>query len=82
MRTYLGEILALAWKDINFKHKTISINKSYEYHGHRIKSTKTLASNRIIEVNADLLNCLKQLQANHTDYGFKNNQNTIPSFVQ
>lgn len=44
----LGEIMALTWDDIDFKHKTISVNKSYDYHSHQIKTAKTEGSNRTI----------------------------------
>ncbi len=75
----LGEIMALTWQDINFSNKTISITKSYDYHGHKIKTTKTTSSYRTIAVNNDLLNCLKQLKDNKHKYVFQNNQHTVPS---
>jgi integrase len=75
----LGEIMALTWEDVDFKHKTISINKSYDYHSHKIKTTKTTSSNRTISVNSDLLGCLSQLKKNKMTDVFRNNQNTVPS---
>lgn len=74
----LGEIMALTWDDIDFKHKTISVNKSYDYHSHQIKTAKTEGSNRTIRVNNDLLSCLGQLKANKTKNVFENNQKTVP----
>lgn len=43
-----GELLALTWKDIDFKNKTISINKAVaEFNGDQIlKETKTVSGNR------------------------------------
>lgn len=75
----LGEIMALTWRDIDFENKTISINKSYDYHSNKVKTTKTTSSYRTIGVNDDLLNCLKQLKANKYNRVFENNRHTVPS---
>ena len=50
-----GELIALTWEDIDFKEKTISINKSASKvskkdGGQVIKETKTKASNRTIKM--------------------------------
>lgn len=75
----LGEIAALTWNDIDFIHKTISINKSYSYVLKKLKETKNQSSTRIIAANDDLLQILKELRVNNNTMVFINNQYTIPS---
>lgn len=60
----LSEIAALTWDDINFNFKTIAINKSWDFKALDFKPTKTKSSNRIIRVNQELLDHLRELQAN------------------
>lgn len=49
-----GEALALTWKDINFKDKTLEVNKTLA-HGHKnkliIQEPKTESSNRVITLD-------------------------------
>lgn len=67
-----SEILGLTWDDINFKNKTIRINKTWDYHNHQgFLPTKTPHSIRTIRVNSMLLNKLKQLNNNHSGRIFK-----------
>lgn len=67
-----SEILGLTWDDINFKNKTIRINKTWDYHNHQgFLPTKTPHSIRTIRVNSTLLNKLKQLNDNHSGRIFK-----------
>ena len=40
----LGEIAALTWNDIDFMHKTISVNKSYSYVQRELKEPKSKSS--------------------------------------
>lgn len=72
----LSEIAALTWDDIDFNFKTISINKSWDYLSGTpdkpFKPTKTKSSNRIIHVNDELLDLLKQLKANDGELVFMN----------
>lgn len=75
----LGETMTLTWQDINFSNKTISITKSYDYHSHKIKTTKITSSYRTIALNNDLLNCLQKLKDNKHKYVFQNNEHTVPS---
>lgn len=75
----LGEIMALTWKDINFNFKTITINKSWDYYnGGGFKKTKNESSNRIIRVNQQLLDWLRDLKINDTQMVFARNNN-IPT---
>ena len=59
-----GEILGLTWDNVNFENNTIKIvqsrtgNKS-EY-THKLKSTKTISSNRIIGINEQVKQELKK----------------------
>lgn len=76
----IGEVMALTWKDIDFKNHTISINKSWDYvHRTGFKPTKTDSSNRTIGVSEKLLNHLKELKVNESDMIFRNESGTIPS---
>lgn len=60
----VAEVSALTWADIDWKNKTIRINKSWDYvYGEKFKPTKTKSSIRTISITDDLLNHLKQLRA-------------------
>lgn len=56
-----GELLALTWKDINFKESTITVNKAVEFINNQphIKEPKTQAGNRIVEIPQNLVDYLK-----------------------
>lgn len=76
----LGEIQALTWQDIDFKNRTISINKSWNYHeGGGFKDTKTESSNRVIRVNKELLDIIGQLKGNDEQMLFRSSFGTIPT---
>lgn len=65
----LSEVLALTWKDINFKDQTICINKSWDYiYTHTFKDTKTPSSNRTIKIGRDLVGLLRQLKTDQSNY--------------
>lgn len=74
-----SEIQALTWKDIDFMHATISVNKSWDDVKKAFKSTKTESSNRVIKVNRQLLEYLESLKANNTTMVFQNVLGTIPT---
>lgn len=59
-----GELRALKWKDINFKDKTITINKSMMMldNIYEEATTKTKFSNRVIYLDNVTLSYLKQLR--------------------
>lgn len=63
-----GELLALQWKDIDFKENTIHIQYSLQNtkeHGYKIKEPKTESSKRIIKVDPYILKEIKnQLESN------------------
>lgn len=76
----LGEIAALTWNDIDFLHRTISINKAWDYlHGGGFKSTKNKSSVRVIALNKKLLTLLKELRSNDSSLIFMNPYHQIPS---
>lgn len=75
----IGEIMALEWSDINFKKKTISINKTYDYLNKINKEPKTRSSVRTIRVNDSLLELLSQLKKNNQNSVFANSSGQIPS---
>lgn len=56
-----GELTALLWSDIDFSEKMITVNKSYSYKTHAIKSTKTAAGNRVVPIPDVLLGYLENL---------------------
>ncbi|MED1854723.1 site-specific integrase [Brevibacillus borstelensis] len=59
-----GEILALRWKDIDFKTKTICLNKTlfYENGQHIPLTSKTAASRRFISVDDTTIGLLKKFR--------------------
>lgn len=76
----ISEIEALTWNDIDFKKRTISINKSWDWAKNSFKPTKTKSSNRTIPVNPQLLNYLLQLRKNAvSNMVFQNCFGKIPS---
>ena len=83
-----GEIKVLTWHDIDFKNKTITINKSWDYDNKNIvnydsneinKSTKNISSTRIIKVDQKLLDILSKLKVNNHERIFIDNRGTIPT---
>lgn len=75
----LGEVQALTWKDVNFRFKTIEINKAWYEKTKKFKSTKNESSKRFIRVNDELLNVLSDLKKNDKDMVFKNQFDTVPT---
>lgn len=75
----LGEIAALTWNDIDFMHKTISVNKSYSYVQRELKEPKSKSSKRVIAVNDGLLRILQQLRPNGNIMVFVNSRGELPS---
>lgn len=74
-----SEIQALTWKDIDYFHATISVNKSWDERKKDFKATKTDSSNRTIKVNRQLLNWLADLKSNNSTLVFRNGVGTIPT---
>ena len=66
----LGELTALKWTDIDFKNKIIDINKSWNPNLKILGPTKTESSVRKIKVNSFLLDKLKQLKINNSEFIF------------
>ncbi|EPH86943.1 site-specific recombinase, phage integrase family [Enterococcus faecalis 06-MB-DW-09] len=56
-----GEALALTWQDINFNERLLTINKTVARGDNKlyISTTKTIAGNRIISLDQNTLNILK-----------------------
>ncbi|WP_413627720.1 tyrosine-type recombinase/integrase [Fructilactobacillus vespulae] len=75
----LGEIQGLTWEDINFNFKTIDINKSWNAEERKYQPTKNESSTRIVRVNDEILNIIKELKSNDDKIVFKGQFNTIPS---
>ena len=73
----LGEFIALTWNDLNFENKTLRINKTFSANvfgkKYDIVSPKTSNSNRIVDLDDNLLNLLKN-HLNHEKkvYNFSN----------
>lgn len=67
-----GEALALRWKDINFKDKTITVSKSVYHVGNspNIKKTKTKKSEREIPLLDILEKELKKIKGKKSHYVF------------
>ena len=75
----LQEIAALTWDDVNFNWKTIDINKAWDFRNKKFIPTKNKSSVRIIRINSDLVNVLKQLKSNHNQMVFANFKGNIPT---
>jgi integrase len=57
-----GEIMALNWKDIDFKNNSIRINKAVQFipnDGLNITTVKTKSSNRTISISENIISILK-----------------------
>lgn len=74
----VGEALALKWHNLHFDTCTIDVHHEYESDSHYLGPTKTQSSYRTITVNSQLLEILKELQVNHTDYVFGVPQRQLP----
>lgn len=63
-----GELCALTWKDFDFKNKTLTINKNMTFTkgGYKISETKTKASNRVIYLDNETVDILKQFRKEST----------------
>lgn len=61
-----GEVIALTSDDVDFKNKTISVNKAYDQK-HHLKSTKTESSNRTVPVDNALLSRLSGIEGSYCD---------------
>ncbi len=59
-----GEATALLWSDIDFKNKTIIVNKSFDFKNCQIKQPKTKAGIRIVTVPDKLIDYLDRLEKN------------------
>ncbi len=55
-----GEMTALRWEDVNLDEGTITVNKSYDFKNYRIKSPKSKAGIRIVNIPKKLVDYLKQ----------------------
>ena len=62
----IGEVLAITWDDIDFKNKTISINKALIFNDKNKQwyfgPPKTFTSNRSIKIGNTLINILKKFK--------------------
>jgi len=56
----IGELLALTWKDIDFKNNTIDINESLQ--NGKVTTPKTESSIRILKMPIHTMNLLRQLK--------------------
>ncbi|ARQ92208.1 tyrosine-type recombinase/integrase [Levilactobacillus brevis] len=76
----LGEIQGLQWKDINLNFKAISVNHAWNESTKKQIPTKTASSVRVIRINQQLTNVLKDMQEHKRDeYVFTNQYGTIPT---
>jgi len=55
----IGEVLALAWDDIDLDNRTISINKTVTNNDKDIGSPKSVAGNRVIAIDSCLIEVIK-----------------------
>lgn len=57
-----GEATALLWSDIDFKEKTITVNKSYDFKSRQLKLPKTASGIRVVTVPDKLIDYLKTVE--------------------
>ena len=57
-----GEISALKWSDIDFKEKTITVSKSFDFKNNKVKLPKTAAGIRTVPMPEELIQFLKPLK--------------------
>lgn len=74
-----SEVLALSCQDIDFKNKTVSVKHAFDYtHTHQIQDTKTESSKRVISIDDDTIQLLKEYkfatQLNGSKYIFLDKQ--------
>ncbi|WP_099974963.1 tyrosine-type recombinase/integrase [Lactobacillus terrae] len=77
-----GEVAGLTWDCIDFKNKTVDINKTYDYINRTgFKPTKTKSSVRQISINDDLIHMLKKIKVQQNEHflknGFKNTEQLV-----
>jgi len=75
-----GEALALQWKDIDFEHKTISVNKITEYVNNRARikyGAKTSSSIRSVILLDRLAETIQRYQGGPNDYIFQGEHGLI-----
>jgi integrase len=58
----IGEILALEWSDIDFKERTVSITKAWDYYKKELKPPKSKKS-RKVDLTPMVIEALKQIRA-------------------
>lgn len=68
-----GELLALKWKDIDFKNKEITVNKTL--YRNKAQAPKTLQSNRKVNIPDNLLEVLYKIKKTDDDIVFPNKNN-------
>ncbi len=70
-----GELIALTWKDINFKNKTLTVNKNAVKINKKIviSDTKTQTSNRIIYIDDETLDILKEYRSQNKVFEVEKN---------
>ncbi|WP_423716820.1 tyrosine-type recombinase/integrase [Lactiplantibacillus pentosus] len=73
-----SEVAGLTWSDIDYKNKTIRIDKTLDYKGDMgFLPTKTRSSNRVITVPDYLIKILGTLHQDQVSAGVKNNMHLI-----
>lgn len=69
-----AEALGLTWDDIDLINNTININKTWDYKLNRgFVPTKNESSNRIIDIDDQIIEILKQYQQDQQEFFSKNN---------
>lgn len=78
----IGEVVGLTWDCVDFKNKTVNINKSYDYVNKTgFKSTKTVSSVRVISIPDELVDMLHSLRTEQRELfieqGYRDNENLV-----
>lgn len=77
-----SEIIGMTWDCIDFKNKTVKVNKTWDYkYTNTFSNTKNYQSKRIITIDDDTLDLLKKLQLHQKEYylksGLRNENNLV-----
>lgn len=72
----IGEATALLESDVDMENRTITINKTYSHETHKSSSTKTETSERVIYIQDELFQMLREYRAWRLRDLFRNAANT------
>lgn len=77
-----SEIMGLTWDCVDFKNKTVTINKAWDFKDKNdFGDTKTFDSKRTITIDVETLNMLKDLRKNQNELAMKTGLRNVKNLV-